>query len=124
MIALDWINVCDLGFPIKQCSNCSRFFIPDKRSDEIYCNRIYRNGKTCKELGYSLKIAGDPFKAAFTKARKTQHARIRYNNHIKDYKEKHYEPWLAAASKARDYFSQKGDINSFFKWLEEHKNSF
>lgn len=124
MIALDWINVCDLGFPIKQCSNCERFFIPSKRSDEIYCNRIYKNGKTCKELGYSLKIADDPFKAIFTKARKTQHARIRYNKHIKDYKEKHYEPWLQAATQARDEYKSANNIEGFENWIEEHKNAF
>lgn len=124
MLSLDLVNITHKHICIKQCKNCRQFFIPSKRTDEIYCDRIFKNGKTCKELGYTLAASEDPFKVAFTKARKTQHARIRYNNHIKDYKEKHYEPWLAAASKARDYFSQKGDINSFFKWLEEHKNSF
>ena len=124
MLALDWINVMSWHILIKQCENCKKFFVPEKRSDEVYCNRIYKNGKTCKELGYSTKISEDPFKAVFTKARKTQHARIRYNKHIKDYRQKHYEPWLSAASKARDYFSKKGDINSFLKWLDEHKNSF
>lgn len=124
MIAFDLMNVLDYGIQIKQCANCSRFFIPDKRSDEIYCNRIYRNGKTCKELGYSLKIASDPFKAAFTKARKTQHARIRYNKHIKDYKEKHYEPWLQAATQARDEYKSANNIEGFENWIEEHKNAF
>ena len=124
MICLDISNAYSKNISIKQCANCGRFFIPSKRSDEIYCDRVNENGKTCKDIGYSSKIKEDPFKVAFTKARKTQHARIRYNKHIKDYKEKHYEPWLAAASKARDYFSQKGDINSFIKWLEKHKNTF
>ena len=61
---------------------------------------------------------------AYTKARKTQHARIRYNNHISDYKEKHYEPWRIAAEKARDEFQKANDINGFQKWLDEHKDSF
>lgn len=124
LLTLDLVNVISNKIQIKQCANCGRFFIPSKRSDEIYCDRVNENGKTCKDIGYSSKIKEDPFKVAFTKARKTQHARIRYNKHIKDYKEKHYEPWLAAASKARDYFSRKGDINSFIKWLEKHKNTF
>lgn len=58
------------------------------------------------------------------KARKTQHARIRYNSHISDYKEKHYEPWRIAAEKARDEYQKANDINGFQKWLDEHKNSF
>lgn len=124
MLALDWINIMSLRIPIKQCENCKKFFIPSKRSDEIYCDRIFKNGKTCKELGYSLKIADDPFKAMFTKARKTQHARIRYNKHIKDYKEKHYEPWLQAATQARDEYKSANNIKGFENWIEEHKNAF
>ena len=114
----------NLHIPIKQCENCKKFFSPAKRSDEIYCDRVYKNGKTCKELGYSLKIADDPFKAAFTKARKTHHARIRYNKHIKDYKEKHYEPWLQAATQAKDKYKADNDIEGFKKWLKQHDNSF
>ncbi len=37
---------------IKQCKNCGKYFVPDNRSDEIYCSNIYENGKTCKEVGH------------------------------------------------------------------------
>lgn len=37
---------------IKQCKNCGKYFVPDNRSDEIYCSNIYESGKTCKEVGY------------------------------------------------------------------------
>ena len=40
---------------IKKCKNCGKFFVPEKRSDEIYCNNIYENGKTCREIG-SFKV--------------------------------------------------------------------
>ena len=36
---------------IKKCKNCSKFFVPDNRVDELYCNSIYENNKTCKEVG-------------------------------------------------------------------------
>ena len=36
---------------IKKCKNCGKFFVPDNRIDEIYCNNIYENNKTCKEVG-------------------------------------------------------------------------
>ena len=124
MLSLDLVNVIHKHIRIKLCKNCKQFFIPSKRTDEIYCDRILKNGKTCKELGYSLKIADDPFIATFTKARKTQHARIRYNKHIKDYKEKHYEPWLHAATQARDEYKSANNIEGFKNWIEEHKNAF
>ena len=36
---------------IKKCKNCGKFFVPDNRVDELYCNNIYENNKTCKEIG-------------------------------------------------------------------------
>ena len=124
MLSLDLINVTHKHICIKQCKNCKQFFIPSKRTDEFYCDRIFKNGRTCKELGYALTASEDPFKAAFTKARKTQHARIRYNKHIKDYKEKHYEPWLQAATQARNEYKSANNIKGFENWIEEHKNAF
>lgn len=40
------------GFDIRTCKNCGKYFVPDNRSDEIYCSNIYENGKTCKEVGH------------------------------------------------------------------------
>ena len=37
---------------VKKCKNCNKFFVPENRSDEIYCNNIFENGKTCKEVGH------------------------------------------------------------------------
>ena len=34
-----------------KCKNCGKFFVPDNRVDELYCNNIYENNKTCKEVG-------------------------------------------------------------------------
>ena len=36
---------------IKKCKNCGKFFVPEKRSDELYCNSIFENDKTCKDVG-------------------------------------------------------------------------
>ncbi len=124
LIALELINLKNSNIPIKKCENYKKVFIPISRSDEIYCDRIFKNNKTCKQLGYTEKAKKNPFMQMFTKARKTQHARIRYNSHISDYKEKHYEPWRIAAEKARDEYQKANDINGFQKWLDEHKNSF
>lgn len=124
VLYFDLINCLNKRILIKQCENCHKFFIPSKRSDEIYCDRLFKNQKTCKEVGYSEKIKENSFMLAYTKARKTQHARIRYNSHIPDYKEKHYEPWKKAAEQARDEFQAANDIDGFENWLNEHKNFF
>lgn len=125
LISIDLNEIKKDKIQIKQCENCGKYFMPSKRSDEIYCNRIFRDQKTCKQIGYEEKEKKDPFKSLYTKARKTQHARIRYNIKNKpNYKQDHYEPWKKAAEKARDYFKASGDIEGFKKWIEENKNSF
>lgn len=125
LIAMDLNETQKEKIQIKQCENCGKYFIPSKRSDEIYCNRIFRDHKTCKQIGYEEKEKKDPFKSLYTKARKTQHARIRYNISNKpNYKQDHYEPWKKAAEAARDRFKACGDIEGFKKWIEENKNSF
>lgn len=124
LIILDIFNVKSKNIMVKRCENCGKFFIPQNRSDEIYCDRIYKNGKTCKQIGYFEKEKADPFKKLFTTARKTQYARIGYNKHIKDYRDKHYKPWLEAAQKAKEKFEVANDIDGFRKWIEDNKNSF
>ena len=42
-------------FEIKKCKNCGKYFVPEKRTDELYCNNIYEDGRTCKEIG-SFKV--------------------------------------------------------------------
>lgn len=42
---------------LKQCENCGRLFIPQKRSDSIYCINAspQKPEKTCGEIGYLIK---------------------------------------------------------------------
>lgn len=47
--------VCMDKFEIKKCKNCGKYFVPEKRTDELYCNNVYEDGRTCKEIG-SFKV--------------------------------------------------------------------
>lgn len=111
---------------VKKCANCGKFFIPNKRSDEIYCDNIFikDSGKTCKDIGYEIKLGKDVFRSAYRTAYKTQRARIKYNSHIPDYEEKHFKPWDAAAKTALLEYQEKNNIEGFKKWLKENKDMF
>ncbi len=37
---------------VKKCKNCGKYFVPGSRSDELFCDNIFENNKTCKEIGY------------------------------------------------------------------------
>ena len=124
IIAFDNINYHKNNTTIKLCQNCGKFFIPSSRSDEIYCDNIYENGKTCKEIGYEVKLKNDEFKTSYRRAYKTQRARISYNRHITNYEELHFKPWEKAAKQALADFSSKKDIDGFQKWLKDNKDLF
>ena len=51
-LLIELLEIAKLNIEIKKCRNCDKFFVPDNRSDEIYCSNIYENGKTCKEIGH------------------------------------------------------------------------
>lgn len=51
-LLIELLEIVKLNIEIKKCRNCDKFFVPDNRSDEIYCSNIYENGKTCKEIGH------------------------------------------------------------------------
>ena len=40
---------------ISSCSYCGRYFSPRTRRKTIYCDRVVRDGKTCKQIGPYLK---------------------------------------------------------------------
>lgn len=51
-LLIELLEIAKLNIEIKKSRNCGKFFVPDNRSDEIYCSNIYENGKTCKEIGH------------------------------------------------------------------------
>ncbi len=59
------------NIPIKICKNCGKYFVPENRNSSIYCNRIYKDKKTCKEIGaniaYNEKLRKDEVNALYRK---------------------------------------------------------
>ncbi len=38
-----------------ECENCNRLFVPKTKKKTLYCDRVFKNGKTCKQIGPALK---------------------------------------------------------------------
>lgn len=45
----------NLKYKFLYCQCCGRYFIPTSGNNKSYCNRIIKDGKTCKELGPRYK---------------------------------------------------------------------
>jgi hypothetical protein len=131
ILSLDLTNVISNNIQIKECQNCHKFFIPSNRSDEIYCDRIFKNGKTCKEIGYDEKLKNNAdcaFQNLYTKARKKRHAKITYYTKLKDkdkkeaYFKEQFEPWKIDATARMEEFKSNNDLQGFQKWLDDNKD--
>lgn len=56
MLYLEFMEMLKRGIRIKRCALCDKYFVlADKRKRE-YCDRIYKNNKTCKQIGAKLKF--------------------------------------------------------------------
>ena len=53
------LHMIENNIMLKKCENCGKYFYPASRSDEKYCNNVLKNGKTCRQLGYEIKVNND-----------------------------------------------------------------
>ena len=82
--------------PIKKCENCNKFFIPKTMHNTKYCDNIYENNRTCKEIGrdiaYKESLSKEPLFKAY---------RSRYQTLSKQASEKDYHAMY-------EYFKKEG----------------
>lgn len=104
-LLIELLEIAKLNIEIKKCRNCGKFFVPDNRSDEIYCSNIFENGKTCKEIGHF----------------KVQQKMIQENDNLRIYRNVYQKLLLRTRRNpsnikyAREFESFKDDNN---KWRE------
>lgn len=93
--------------PVK-CRNCGKLFFPHSRSDEVYCNNIFRNGKTCKDLGYEMKVKANQIMKEYRRIYKMQNARKQRNPQKRNIAAR-FDDWTAFA-KQKLKACQNGEI--------------
>lgn len=127
----DILNIIYLSFkhiecykhPILQCENCKKLFIPDSAHDIKYCNNIFKNNKTCKQLAPELKyqktLKADPV---------LQKYRSRYQaiqRLARENPEKHqalYEYYKVEGKKNKnEYLNKVITAKEFENWIDNTK---
>ena len=111
------------NIPIKICKNCGKYFIPENRISSIYCNRIYKDKKTCKEIGannaYNEKLKKDEVNSLYRKILSAKKMTANRNPDIPLYLEK-YEKWkLEANQYKKDIKAGIKTQEQFKEWLED-----
>ena len=113
------------NIPIKICKNCRKYFIPENRISSVYCNRIFENNKTCREVGainaYNEKLKKDEVNLLYRRTLSAKKMLANRNPDIPIYLEK-YEKWKKEANKFKqDIKDGKKTEEEFKQWIEETK---
>jgi len=121
LFRFEFIKMIEHDIFIKKCKNCERFFIPRRRVDADYCDRIYHDtNRKCSEIGamlrYEKKVAENPILEAHKKAYRRFHSRTR----SKKMTQTEFLKWSEEASRKRDK-CLAGDLpfEDFIAWLEQ-----
>lgn len=94
---------------ISKCQFCGRYFVPKTRKKTLYCDRIIKDGKTCKQLAPRLKrkerAAADRVLKEYDRVKRMQYIRYRRTGPDKiisiiDISLLEYWGWLTEASEA------------------------
>ena len=80
------------GYHVQRCNCCGRYFVPKTKRKTLYCDRVIRDGRTCKDIGPSNKRRQDEnddevIKAYRQNERKLQRRAERARNPIQETKE-------------------------------------
>lgn len=95
------------------CQFCGRYFIPKTRKKTLYCDRVVRNGRTCKQVAPHLKrkekIAASRVLTIFKRVKNRMEKRYNRTGDDKepsiiDITYDQYFAWLLSATDARDRY--------------------
>ena len=111
-----------LNIQFNKCKNCGKYFVPTTKSNEIYCTRVFRNGKTCRDIGYELSVQSDEITKLYRNAYKTQNAKKQRNKNIANV-DKLFSNWASEAKKMYKLCKDnKIKFDELSKWLKDNQD--
>ena len=111
---------------IKTCLNCGRYFIPNYRQNEIYCDLVnIDNLPTCKEKGageqYRKNLENNKIQALYRRIYQ-QKFMIAYRNKESKVIQKEFEQWKKEAKdKVNKMKKDKLTEDEVYNWLVQNK---
>ncbi len=131
-LVLELLHILSEGVNVKKCLHCGKFFIPESREDEKYCDRNQPNGRTCKQMGWEQKVKSRHYeeyrktyiKFVAFKLRNTEKFNSKGYNITLD---EIFDSWSKFAGYKISYFDSKNytyegsekELDDFISWLDE-----
>ncbi len=99
---------------VARCECCGRFFIPKTKKATLYCDRVIKNGKTCKQTAPQLKgkinIEKDEVLQTFERVKQKMYKRFErscnsLNTLAHGLTMQEYDQWLEKATQAKNRYA-------------------
>lgn len=105
---------------VNKCEICGKYFIPE-RSSEKRCTNIYRNGRTCRDIGFEETKKKDIAYSLYRREYKRREAEARSTDSQGgiDKREKLHKWRIPAKNKSDQVNKGLLSMDDFKKWLKE-----
>ncbi|OPX92032.1 MAG: hypothetical protein A4E52_00176 [Pelotomaculum sp. PtaB.Bin013] len=117
MLYLEFMEMVKRGIRIKRCGLCDRYFVLADKRKRDYCDRIFENGRTCKQLGakkrFHENVEADIYLQEFQRIYNRMYSRYyRMDAWDSDHKtnkltEAEFKSWTDMASNARQEYKRR-----------------
>lgn len=95
-----------------ECENCNRLFVPKTKKKTLYCDRVFKDGKTCKQIGptqkYKTLAVNDIVLKTFEKEKNKMYKRMERTSSFgetpKSVSYDEYMHWLNKAINAKNMY--------------------
>ncbi len=123
LLMFEFSNLVKYNLKIKKCLNCNKYFIPSGDYDTKYCDRIYKDGLSCKVIGGRKttyrKIENTPELKLYDRFYKRYKARIRNGNMTID----QFNKWNRTAKTMRNQcINNQISLEMFTDWLNNYSD--
>ena len=127
----DYLNVLFISFKqllslnsdikINKCANCNKYFIPKTMHDTKYCDEIFKDNKTCKEIGRELAFKERLDKNPLLKTYRTRYQTLSKQAAERDHHEM-YEYFKKVGPEIRKKFINNEITDKEFQdWIDSTK---
>ncbi len=97
---------------VSECELCNKYFVPKTKKKTLYCDRVFKDGKTCKQIGPTMKYKAfaenDTVLKTFEKEKNKMYKRMERNYSFdetpKSISYDEYIDWLNNAVNAKNLY--------------------
>ena len=106
---------------VKKCANCGKYFIPKTMHDTKYCDEIFKDNKTCKEIGRELAYKENLAKEPLLKAYRSRYQTLSKQASERDHHEMYEYFKKEGPAMRKKFINAEITAEEFQNWIDSTK---